>query len=246
MATLNTTMPPIIIDKEKLKEWGKLWLGKKGSSENTKKENCFDKKQSMDFGKELLDPLIAVSLSKMLGNIPIVSPSSNKSLLPSQPDCIEIGDARVIGGVRPQNFDIAYRPDGLRIAYDSKTLNDFDSVKKNWQNMINDLATEATTVHTRFPYAIVAFVVAIPKPALDTSQEFDIIRTLERLGNRRHVLNQNHLAEVISLIVWDPATGLVDSYVPIKSSSLRIEKFSEIIYPIYLERYKGLPPHDKS
>lgn len=29
--------------------------------------------------------------------------------------------------------------------------------------MINDLGTEATTVHTRFPYAIVAFLVVVPK-----------------------------------------------------------------------------------
>jgi len=112
--------------------------------------------------------------------------------------------------------------------------------------MINDLATEATTVHTRFPYAIVAFLVAIPKPALAKPQEFDVVRTLERLGIRKNVLNQNHLAEAISLIIWNPSTGLIDTSVPPQNSNLRIEKFSEILYPIYLERYKGLPPHDKS
>jgi hypothetical protein len=200
----------------------------------------------MDFGKIVLDPTIAQALSVMLGDISVREPINSRSLLPPEPDCIEIGDTRVIGGIRPQNFDLAYRPDGLRIAYDSKTLNDFDSVKKNWQNMINDLATEATTVHTRFPYAIVAFLVAIPKPALDISQEYDIVRTLERLSNRKSVQNQNHLAEVISLIAWDPDTGAIDSSVPNETSNLRIEKFSEILYPVYLERYKGLPPHDKS
>ena len=28
--------------------------------------------------------------------------------------------------------------------------------------MVNDLATEATTVHTRFPYCVVAFIVTVP------------------------------------------------------------------------------------
>lgn len=246
MSTLKDYMPPVIIDNSKLSYWGSLWLGTNGSSVNTKQPNRFDKKQSMDFGKEVLDPAVATSLADMLGDIPILSPISSNSLLPPEPNCIEIGNTRVIGGVRPQNFDIAYRPDGLRIAYDSKTLNDFNSVKKNWQNMINDLATEATTVHTRLPYAIVAFLISIPKPALDTSQEYDIIRTLERLGTRKNVLNQNHLAEVISLVIWGPSTGTIDNSVPSPDSILRIEKFSETLYPIYVERYKGLPPHDKA
>lgn len=245
MASLQP-MPIVSLNTTSLASWGTTWLGTNGSNNTTKRQNCFDKKQSMDFGKNIFDPAIACSLAAMLGGIDVISPLNSRTLLPppNNPDCVEIGDTRVIGGVRPQNFDLAYRPDGLRIAYDSKTLNDFDSVKKNWQNMINDLATEATTVHTRFPYALVAFLVVIPRPALDTTQQSGIIRTLERLGNRKGVQNQNHLAEVISFIVWDPATGGIDNSIPDTSSNLRIEKFHEILYPIYLERYKGLPPHD--
>lgn len=112
--------------------------------------------------------------------------------------------------------------------------------------MINDLATEATTVHTRFPYAIVCFVVVIPKPALDTSQEYDITRTLERLAVRRGVQNQNHLAEAITFLIWNPATGTIDPSVPAPGSFLRIEHFPGIVSDIYIERYKGLPPHDKA
>ena len=148
--------------------------------------------------------------------------------------------------VRPQNFDIAYRPDGLRIAYDSKTLNDSKSIQKNWQNMINDLATEATTVHTRFPYAIVCFVVVIPKPILNTSQKHDITRTLERLAVRKGVQNQSHLAEAITFLIWDPATGTIDPAIPNSGSILRIESFPGIVSNVYIERYKGLPPHDKT
>lgn len=246
MATLKQAMPPIDIEQSKLKKWGSIWLGTKNSANKSKGSGCFDRKQGMDFGKEVIDPAVAKALAEMLGNIQILEPISGNSLLPPKPDCVEIGDTRVIGGIRPQNFDIAYRPDGLRIAYDSKTLNDFNSVQKNWQNMINDLATEATTVHTRFPYAIVAFFIVIPKPALGKSQEFDIVRTLERLGKRVNVLNQSHLAEVISLLIWDPSTGKIDNSVPQLDSNLRVEKFSQILYPIYLDRYKGLPPHDKS
>jgi len=245
MATLQP-MPPVKINPTDLAKWGTIWLSTDGSSGKHKEANRFDKKQSMDFGKIVLDPAVANALAVMVGGVPVRTPESNHALLPPEADCIEIGDTRVIGGIRPQNFDIAYRPDGLRIAYDSKTLNDLDSVGKNWQNMINDLATEASTVHTRFPYGIVAFLVAIPKPALDTSQEFDIVRTLERLSTRKGVQNQNHIAEVITLLIWDPSTGTINNFVPNTSSNLRIERFSEILYPIYLERYKGLPPHDKS
>jgi hypothetical protein len=245
MATLQP-MPAVRINTTALAEWGSIWLGTVSSAGKRKQEDCFDKKQGMDFGKMVLDPAVADPLSVMLGNIPVRKPSSSTSLLPPEPNCIEIGDTRVIGGVRPQNFDLAYRPDGLRIAFDSKTLNDSKSIKKNWQNMINDLATEATTVHTRFPYALVAFLVAMPKSALDTSQEYDITRTLERLATRSSVNNQDHLAEVVSFLVWDPATGTIDDAIPNRNSNLRIEKFSEILYPIYLDRYKGLPPHDKA
>ena len=169
----------------------------------------------------------------MLGDIPVERPNSN-ALIPPIPDCVEVGPVRIIGGIRPQNFDAAYRPDGPRVVFDSKTLNDLKSVGKNWQNMVNDLATEAATVHTRFPYALVAFIVVIPKPALGSKQEADIIRTLERLGARDDVLDQTHLAEALSLIIWNPETGEIDPSIPAQDSNLRIEKFSDTLYPHYL------------
>jgi hypothetical protein len=90
---------------------------------------------------------------------------------------------------------------------------------------------------------LLSFVV-IPKPALGSKQEADIIRTLERLGARNDVLDQTHLAEALSLIVWHPETGEIDPSIPSQTSNLRIEKFSDTLYPHYLNRYKGLPPHD--
>ncbi len=139
----------------------------------------------------------------MLGGIPIVAPVRN-SLIPPERDCVEVGPVRVIGGVRPQDFDVGYRPDGVRFAFDSKTLNDRNSINKNWQNMINDLATEATTVHSRFPHAVVAFIVALPEPVVSEPQRAAITETLERLARRGGVAGPEYMAEAISLVLWRP------------------------------------------
>lgn len=243
MAPLAESMPPLQISVERLRGWGSLWLGTLNpETGNNKEAERFDRQQSVNFAS-FIDWEFGECLAAMLGGIPVVQPNAN-SLLPREPDCVEVGTVRIIGGIRPQNFDAAYRPDGPRVVFDSKTLNDFDSVRKNWQNMVNDLATEAATVHTRFPYAIVAFLVVIPKPALGEKQEADMIRTLERLGTRSDVLDQTHLAEALSLIIWDPETGEIDESVPPANSTIRIEKFSTTLYPHYINRYKGLPPHD--
>jgi CO dehydrogenase/acetyl-CoA synthase delta subunit len=236
-------MPIIEMDQNKLKEWGSKWL-KDINEENgqSKAKFSFDRQQSVNFAS-FIDLAFGIAISRLLGNINVETPLGN-SLLPKDHDIVEVGAVRIVGGVRPQNFDAAYRPDGPRIVFDSKTLNEEKSIGKNWQNMINDLGTEATTVHTRFPYSLVIFFVVLPKPALNSKQEKDIIRTLERLGTRKSVLDQPHLAEAISMIVWDPKTGKIDENIPEKNSNLRLEKIHSIIEEIYLDRYKGLPPHD--
>ena len=241
MAALKP-IPSLSLDCDMLREWGKIWMGERGSKGGPKKPNCFDKKQSMDFGKAV-DPVVAKCIADMLGGIPVVSPSSRNKLLPPHDDCVEIGDTRVVGGVRTQNYDIMYRPDGVRIAYDSKTLNDFGSMQKNWHNMINDLASEATTVHTRFPYALALFFVLIPKDVFSGNQTGEIIRTLERLNGRTSIREEDYKAESIALVIWDPHTGQVDAHIPNINSSLRIEKFTVRIEKMYYDRYAGLPPH---
>jgi len=236
-------MPPIEIDPIELKKWGEKWLSNKNAENGQRKaEYCFDRQQSVNFAS-FIDFAFGKAISKMLGNINVTTPMGN-SLLPEYPDIVEVGSVRIIGGVRPQNFDAAYRPDGPRIVFDSKTLNEEKSIGKNWQNMINDLGTEATTVHTRFPYSLVVFFVVLPKPALNDKQERDLVRTLERLGTRKNVLDQPHLAEAISMVVWDPQTGIIDPDTPHNTSNLRLEKIPAIIEAIYYDRYKGLPPHD--
>jgi len=231
------SMPQIQIKPEELLPFGNAWNANNGRLSRTPPYS------SMDLGS-FFDRKVGQALADMLGSIPIVAPTST-SLVPKETNCVEVGACRIIGGVRPQNFDVGYRPDGVRFAFDSKTLNDSDSVRKNYQNMINDLGTEATTVHTRFPYAIVAFLVAVPTPCLNSPQKEALTETLERLTLRSNPLNSNHKAEAIALVLWDPFTGEINMDWPINDSPLRIEKFSEQIEKSYKERYKGLPPHNE-
>ena len=247
MPRLADEMPRIIPSTEALREWGAVWLGTEGSLQNgaptVKNANCFDKKQGMDFGK-VFDLAFGHALAAMLGGIDVIEITTSGSLLPPQPNCVEVGGARIIGGIRPQNFDAAYRPDGPRVVLDSKTLNDAKSIWKNWQNMVNDISTEAATIHTRFPYCLAVLIVAVPRPALMPKQARDLVRTLERLGSRNDVLDQDHLAEAIAFIVWDPVTGELDPDVPGPHSPIRLENVNARIYEAYTKRYQGLPPHD--
>ncbi len=68
----------------------------------------------------------------MLGDIPIVVPKA-RALTPPEKDCVEVGPVRVIGGVRSQNFDVGYRPDGLRFAFDSKSVELAGHSLRSWE-----------------------------------------------------------------------------------------------------------------
>ncbi len=229
------TMPPLAISQTELAPFGAAWTANGGSLSRTPPQS------SGELGR-VFDMAVGTALAVMLGGVPTVTPNAN-ALTPALPDCVEVGPVRVIGGVRPQNFDVGYRPDGVRFAFDSKTLNDGKSVGKNWQNMINDLATEATTVHSRFPHAVVAFMVVVPEPCLPEPQRSAMIETLERLARRQKVEDSDYMAEAISLIVWNPADGGIHPDIPAQASPLRYEKFSTQVETAYVSRYKGLPPH---
>lgn len=233
MAKLKS-MPPVSIAQADLAEFGERWTALNQSLSRTPPQS------SGQLGA-LFDRAVATALAAMLGDIPIVAPARN-SLIPPERDCVEVGPMRVIGGVRPQDFDVGYRPDGVRFAFDSKTLNDRKSINKNWQNMINDLATEATTVHSRFPHAVVAFLVALPEPVVSAPQRAAIVETLERLARRTSVDGPAYMAETIALVLWNP-NGTIDPTIPAPASPLRIERFSAQVEAAYVSRYKGLPPH---
>jgi hypothetical protein len=234
MARLRT-MPSVTVSQAELARFGETWRANHGRLSRTPPQS------SSQLGN-LFDAAVGASLATMLGDVPVVKPTST-ALTASLADCVEVGPVRIIGGVRPQNFDVGYRPDGVRFAFDSKTLNDTDSLRKNWQNMINDLATEATTVHSRFPHAVVAFMVVIPAPCFVEPQRSAIIETLERLARRAGVEEPDYMAEAISLVVWNPDDGRIETDVPPPTSPLRLEKFSSQVEAAYVSRYKGLPPH---
>ena len=221
----------IEFEREPLRKLGMAWQSSGQLSD--KEQNAIGK---------VFDKAVAEALAGMLGKIPVVKPN-RWAIGPTEPDCVELGTTRVVGGVRPQNFDVGYRPDGVRFAFDSKTLNSASSVSKNYQNMINDLATEATTVHSRFPYAVVAFLVAIPQPCLLPPQRAMLIPTLERLNGRVAVDEPSHVAEAMALFLWDPETGAVHGDSPDEDAPLGLGTFARSIEARYTDRYKGLPPH---
>ena len=113
-------MPPLNISASELKEWGQLWLGEMNPKTGKKSRvRYFDRQQSVNFAS-FIDLAFARALAVMLGNIPVEKARGN-ALIPPMPDCVEVGPVRVIGGIRPQSFDAAYRPDGPRVVFDSKT-----------------------------------------------------------------------------------------------------------------------------
>src|SRR5216684_296081 len=116
-----TQMPEVTVAPEILLPFGRRWTANGGALSRTPPES------SSDLGK-VFDQAVGNALGTMLGGIPVVPPTSSNALTPPQADCVEVGATRIIGGVRPQNFDVCYRPDGVRFAYDSKTLNDLESV----------------------------------------------------------------------------------------------------------------------
>lgn len=233
-------MPPVHVDQADLARFGVRWNANGGSLSRTPPES------SSELG-QLLDQAVGQALAVMLGGIPIVTPNAS-SLTPSPANCVEVGPVTIVGGVRPQRYDVGYRPDGPRFAFDSKSLNDTQSVSKNFLNMVNDLATEATTVHTRFPYALVAFMFIVPRPCLAerSRKAAAAIDTLDRLARRDHFDDPDHLAEAIAVVVWDPDSGAIDPEIPSPGSRLRLEQFSPTVERIYVARYEGLPPHQRS
>ncbi len=88
MATLQS-MPPLQIDTQELAKFGEKWV------ENGQSLSRTPPYSSGNLGK-VFDKALGNALAIMLGNIPIVKPNSN-ALIPSQPDCVEVGELRVIG-----------------------------------------------------------------------------------------------------------------------------------------------------
>jgi hypothetical protein len=232
-------MPPLRLPPSLLAPFGRRWTANGGALSRTPPHS------SNDLGGEV-DRAVAAALAAMLGGVPVVKASGAKATMlhPPLPDCVETAPVTIVGGIRKQSYDVAYRPDGVRFAFDSKTLNDRKSVGKNWQNMVNDLATEAATIHTRFPMAVVAFLVLIPEPALGAQLDALSWR-LDGLGARADEHGPAHVAEAMCFAVWNPSSGRVSQRLPDPAAhpGLRIERFSRQVEEAYRLRYAGSPPH---
>jgi hypothetical protein len=87
-------MPTITVRQADLAQFGRVWI------QNNQRLSRTPPFSSGDLGK-LFDQAVAQALAQMLGGIPVVPPNAN-ALTPAQPDCVELGSVRVIGGVRPQ------------------------------------------------------------------------------------------------------------------------------------------------
>jgi hypothetical protein len=237
-----TNMPSITLDPTVLASFGQNWLANGGRF--TGKQHTGS--NSAEALGDHIDQTVAEALATMLGGIPIhkASRTNRTKLYPPEPDCVETAPVTIVGGIRKQDYDVAYRPDGVRFAFDSKTLNEAKSIGKNWQNMVNDLATEAATVHTRFPLAVVAFMVLLPEPALGGQQD-SLTWRLAGLAARTDEFGPMHMAEAMCMAVWDPATGQVSETIPNpgEHDKLRIEKFAQQIEAAYRTRYAGSLPH---
>jgi hypothetical protein len=232
-------MPAIRLGPAQLAPFGVQWAANNRCLSRTPPNS------SIQLG-DVIDTAVATALATMLGGISVVKASQRKKtrLYPPDPDCVETSPVTVVGGIRKQNYDVVYRPDGVRFAFDSKTLNDAKSVGKNWQNMVNDLATEAATIHTRFPMAVVAFLVLIPEPAVGNSLD-PITWRLDGLGGRADEHGPAHVAEAMCFALWDPASGNTSAITPSPADhpNLRLENFSTKIEEAYRLRYAGSLPH---
>ena len=92
-------MPPIVISQPELALFGQTWI------DNGQRLSRTSPRSSGELGK-LFDRAVGSALATMLGGIPIREPNAS-ALTPPHPDCVEVGPVRIIGGVRPQNFDCA-------------------------------------------------------------------------------------------------------------------------------------------
>ena len=56
-------------------------------------------------------------------------------------------------------------------------------------------------------------------------------------------MDQHHLAEAVSLVLWNPDSGKIDADTPGGDSPIRLRNMSRRIESAYRDRYQHLPPH---
>jgi hypothetical protein len=160
----------------------------------------------------------------------------------------------VIGGFRRQQIDvvgggvqtftwsgrgrrvIALPFDGIRIAIEAKSLNTRESIGKNYNNMIMDIAATALNIHMRYPMACVGIVVALSADA-NRNHVDAIVQVLESLNERTKADEPFHLYESCGLFLYDCATETANREVPAPTSSVHMDQFIQRIVDVYRLRY---------
>ncbi len=102
MTALADHMPIITPSLEALRDWDSSGWARLAATEARSNPTALTAKQSMDFGK-VFDQAFGEALAAMLGGVPVRNITS-PSLVPPEANCVEVGEARIIGGIRPRTL----------------------------------------------------------------------------------------------------------------------------------------------
>lgn len=170
-----------------------------------------DKKRYSELVSQELALVVAAELRRrgLVGTTP--GPSGTRS---------EGGEKRIAGGLGDKKVDVTYSTDrgGLILAISIKTISFPDlntgNYQKNLQNRKGDLVFEVTTLHKRFPYAVVGGLFFLYEDASKDNvgrariSTFDRAHQVFKIFNRR-LGHRNEEAKFECL-----AVGLYNSHPP--------------------------------
>lgn len=97
------SMPHVAFDPATMAAFGTQWTANGGALSRSPPYS------SIQLG-DTIDMVVADSLATMLGGIPVVKASQQRTtqLYPPGPDCVETSPVTVVGGIRKQNFDVVF------------------------------------------------------------------------------------------------------------------------------------------
>lgn len=121
-----------------------------------------------------------------------------------------------LGAVRVQEVDVwLTNPEaGLVLAVDPKHFQSADSLKKNWQNGLNDLIAFATNMHERFPLCAVGGIISFPEWAAAPQSLKQMRSICARAIPREKPLNAYGKFEGFALAIYDTQCNLVWPFQP--------------------------------
>jgi hypothetical protein len=120
-----------------------------------------------------------------------------KETAPGRPkDGKKGGEKRISGGLGDKKVDVTYSTErsGLVLAVSIKTISFADqktgNYQKNLQNRKGDLIFEVTTLHKRFPYAVVGGLLFLYEDAMRDSKGRSRVSTFERAHQLMRIFNR--------------------------------------------------------